>query len=180
MGAVLLNQPGCATSIAVGPLVAGIPFGDGFGDAWVTGCTAEGTGYGIYQLQFGAWVQIPGCGNPDRRFTGSGRSVGSQRPGANLQINCAIPKRFPGGLLKIDQFEVVNQIARRSTVRRPVARISITENRPIRYRKPDRRPGPVCLQAGHRRRARRGPRNGPFLRPPCILNPHAIRPAWCP
>jgi hypothetical protein len=38
----------------------GIPFGDPFGDAWVTGCTAEGSGYAIFQLQFGAWVQVPG------------------------------------------------------------------------------------------------------------------------
>ncbi|MGP0074464.1 MAG: G1 family glutamic endopeptidase [Bryobacteraceae bacterium] len=51
---------GCATSIAVGPLAAGITFGDAFGDAWITGCTASGTGYEIYQLQEGKWVQIPG------------------------------------------------------------------------------------------------------------------------
>jgi hypothetical protein len=59
-GVSFVNQPGCATSIAVGPYVVGIPFGDPFGDAWVTGCTAEGSGYAIFQLQFGAWVQVPG------------------------------------------------------------------------------------------------------------------------
>jgi hypothetical protein len=52
---------GCATSIAVGPLSAGIWFGDAFGDAWVTGCTISGTGSGIFQLQEGVWVKIPGA-----------------------------------------------------------------------------------------------------------------------
>ncbi len=51
---------GCATSIGVGPLSAAIFFGDAFGDAWITGCTPEGNGYGIYQLQSGSWVKIPG------------------------------------------------------------------------------------------------------------------------
>jgi len=61
-GSSFVNQPGpgCATSIAAGPAAAGIVFGDPFGDPWVTGCTAEGTGYGIYQLQWGSWVPIPG------------------------------------------------------------------------------------------------------------------------
>jgi hypothetical protein len=51
---------GCATSIGVGPLSAGTFFGDAFGDAWITGWASEGNGYGIYQLQFGSWVKIPG------------------------------------------------------------------------------------------------------------------------
>jgi hypothetical protein len=51
---------GCATNIAVGPYAAGIDFGEGFGDVWVTGCTAESTGYPIFQLQFGDWVKVPG------------------------------------------------------------------------------------------------------------------------
>jgi len=52
---------GCASSIAVGPVSAGIWFGDAFGDAWVTGCTISGTGSGIFQLQDGAWTKIPGA-----------------------------------------------------------------------------------------------------------------------
>ena len=52
---------GCASSIAVGPVSAAIAFGDAFGDAWVTGCTISGTGSGIFQLQLGAWVKIPGA-----------------------------------------------------------------------------------------------------------------------
>jgi hypothetical protein len=52
---------GCASSIAVGPVSAGILFGDAFGDAWVTGCTISGTGSGIFQLQDGAWTKIPGA-----------------------------------------------------------------------------------------------------------------------
>jgi hypothetical protein len=60
-GSGFTSQPGCATSIAVGPLSAGIPFGDSLGDVWTTGCTPGNTGYGIYQLQFGAWTQIPGA-----------------------------------------------------------------------------------------------------------------------
>jgi hypothetical protein len=60
-GASFTKYPtGCATSIAVGPLSAASEFFDPFGDAWITGCTSEGNGYGIYQLQFGSWVKIPG------------------------------------------------------------------------------------------------------------------------
>jgi hypothetical protein len=49
----------CATSIAVGPLF--FPFAGPFGDVWITGCSLDGNGYRIYQLQNGAnWVEIPG------------------------------------------------------------------------------------------------------------------------
>jgi hypothetical protein len=53
----------CASSIAVGPVSAAPEFGDGLGDVWITGCTG-GTEppveSSIYQLQFGAWVQVAG------------------------------------------------------------------------------------------------------------------------
>ena len=53
---------GCATSIGVGPLSA--PLAGPYGDVWVTGCTLDGNGYHIYQLQNGTkWVEIPGIGS---------------------------------------------------------------------------------------------------------------------
>jgi hypothetical protein len=49
----------CATSIGVGPLSA--PFAGPYGDVWITGCSLDGNGYRIYQLQNGTtWVEIPG------------------------------------------------------------------------------------------------------------------------
>jgi len=59
-GSSFVNVPGCATSIGVGPSTAGALFGDTWGDAWVTGCTAEATGYGVYQLQKGSFVPMEG------------------------------------------------------------------------------------------------------------------------
>jgi len=62
-GALTKYTTECASSIAVGPLSAGLEFGDGLGDVWITGCN-EGAlppvESPIYQLQFGAWVQVPG------------------------------------------------------------------------------------------------------------------------
>jgi hypothetical protein len=52
----------CASSIAVGPVSAGILFGDAIGDAWITDCTSQGTGSAVRQLQFGAWAKVPGIG----------------------------------------------------------------------------------------------------------------------
>jgi tectonin-like protein len=60
LGNSLVPAPGspCATDIAVAQIV--YPFGDAFGDAWITGCNFQSTGYNIYQLQWGTWVQVPG------------------------------------------------------------------------------------------------------------------------
>ena len=59
-GAAFAKAPGCATSIAVGPDSAAGEFAAVFGDAWITGCSADGTlGFNVYQMQFGAWKKIP-------------------------------------------------------------------------------------------------------------------------
>jgi hypothetical protein len=59
-GSTFLPGPaGCATSIGVGSLTA--PFAGPWGDVWITGCTLNGDGYNIYQLQNGTtWVEIRG------------------------------------------------------------------------------------------------------------------------
>jgi hypothetical protein len=55
----LAGPTACATSIGVGSLTA--PFAGPWGDVWITGCTLDGNGYHIYQLQNGiTWVEIPG------------------------------------------------------------------------------------------------------------------------
>ncbi len=62
-GALTKYTGACATSIAIGPLSAALEFGDALGDVWITGCNggaAPPVESPIYQLQFGAWVQIPG------------------------------------------------------------------------------------------------------------------------
>ena len=56
-GSKFMNVPGCATSIAVAP--DGATYYTAVGVPWITGCTAEGSGYGIYQWQ-GGWAKIPG------------------------------------------------------------------------------------------------------------------------
>lgn len=63
---VALPIGGCATDIAVGPTSAlSGPLAGPFGDVWITGCSWEGTGYQIYQLQYAGifgsfWAEIPG------------------------------------------------------------------------------------------------------------------------
>jgi len=62
-GALTKYTTACATSIAVGPVPAALEFGDALGDVWIIGCNegaAPPVESPIYQLQFGAWVQIPG------------------------------------------------------------------------------------------------------------------------
>src|SRR5271170_1560758 len=62
-GALSKYTSACATSIAVGPLSAASEFADALGDVWITGCNGGALPPDespIYQLQFGAWVQIPG------------------------------------------------------------------------------------------------------------------------
>jgi hypothetical protein len=47
----------CATSISVGPATSTLPFGE----AWITGCHFQSTGYDIYQLgENWIWNQVPG------------------------------------------------------------------------------------------------------------------------
>jgi len=61
-GSGYAEAPGspCATDIAVAPLFSVFPFGD----AWITGCHFQGTGYNIYQLNMnGVWEQVPGEAN---------------------------------------------------------------------------------------------------------------------
>jgi hypothetical protein len=60
-GTGFVKAPGspCATNIAVSPII--IPFGNPLGDAWITDCSFQSTGYNIDQLQpNNTWAQIPG------------------------------------------------------------------------------------------------------------------------
>jgi hypothetical protein len=60
-GVAYVEAPGnpCASDIAVAPPPL-LPAPSPFGDAWILGCSEQGAGHSIYQLQGARWVLIPG------------------------------------------------------------------------------------------------------------------------